>query len=127
MGINFIENLRYLALNTYHVDPGVFIFLMLASSLPYYWGWYALLKEVVLFRKKYRDVDNHLKVTDILVERGFLLSLGINRIAWVAPYIYVIFWGQNIPSWFWFAFFGWIAISTYLFWNKLKAKISNVE
>lgn len=125
MGFNLIENYRFLAENTYHVDPAIFIFLMLASIPPYYWGWFALAKEAIDFRKRYKDKNNKLKLTDILAERGFLLPLTVNRAAWVMPYIYVIFWGKNIPFWFWFLFFGWICLSSFLFWNKLKQKLQN--
>jgi hypothetical protein len=45
----------------------------------------------------------------------------------VLPYIYVIFWGKNIPLWFWILFFGWIGLSSYLFWNKLKEKITSAK
>lgn len=120
-----IENFRYLAVNVYHVDPAIFIFLMMLSIPPYYWGWYALAREAIDFRKRYKDKRHHLRVTDILSEKGFLLPLAINRSAWVMPYVYVIFWGENIPPWFWFLFFGWIFLSSHLFWNKLKQKLKD--
>ncbi len=124
MGINFFNTYWELAESTYHVNPLIFVTLMTISVPPYYWGWFALAKEAIDFRKRYKDKNNSLKLTDILAERGFLLPLTINRAAWVMPYVYVIFWGKNIPVWFWFLFFGWIGFSAYLFWNKLKQKIS---
>ncbi|MDD3480976.1 MAG: hypothetical protein PHW75_02005 [Patescibacteria group bacterium] len=118
-----IENFRYLAINTYHVDPGIFVFLMLASIPPYYYGWYGLLRGVIRFRKEYKDKSNNLKPLDVLTRNYFIWPLVINRSAWVMPYIYVIFWGENLPLWFWILFIGWIFISGYLFWNKIKQKI----
>lgn len=127
MAINFLSTYWQLAENTYHVNPLIFVILMTASVPPYYWGWFALAKETVDFGKRYKNKQNGLKITDILTEKGFLLPLTINRAAWVMPYIYVIFWGKNIPLWFWIVFFGWICLSSYLFWNKLKQKISKSD
>ncbi|MDD3679063.1 MAG: hypothetical protein PHT36_02365 [Patescibacteria group bacterium] len=127
MDFNFIQIWHDLAVNSYNVDPAVFIFLMLISIPPYYYGWYALAREAIDFRKRYKVKNNYLKVTDILSEKNFLLPLAINRSAWIAPYLYVIFWGQNIPPWFWILFLGWIGLSSYLFWNKLKEKITSAK
>jgi hypothetical protein len=124
---NLFQIWHDLATSSYNVDPAIFIFLMLVSIPPYYYGWYGLLREAIDFRKRYKDKHNDLKVTDILRERNFLLPLAINRGAWVLPYIYVIFWGKNIPLWFWILFFGWIGLSSYLFWNKLKEKITSAK
>lgn len=123
MGFNMIENFRYLAINTYHVDPGIFVFLMIASIPPYYYGWYGLLRGVLKFRKEYKDKKNNLRPLDILTKNYFIWPLVINRLAWVMPYVYVIFWGENLPLWFWILFIGWIFLSGYLFWNKVKQKI----
>ncbi len=125
MNINIIQIWNDLAVNQYHVDPKIFIFLMLFSVPFYYFGWYGLLREAVDFRKRYKDKNLNLKITDILTENGFIFPLVVNRAAWVMPYIYVIGWGRNIPWWFWVLFIGWIFISTFLFWNKLKEKINN--
>lgn len=123
MDINLLKIWTELAVNQYHVNPSIFVFLMVLSLPPYYWGWYGLAKEGVDFRKRFKDKRHHLGISDILKERNFLLPLGVNRAAWVMPYIYVIGWGKNIPNWFWILFFGWIALSSFLFWNKLKEEI----
>jgi hypothetical protein len=127
MDFNLITIWNDLAVNQYHVDPKVFIFLMILSVPFYYWGWYALLRSALDFKKKFLDKGNNLRVTDILAEKSFLWPLATNRLAWVMPYVYVIGWGRNIPWWFWVLFIGWIMISMFLFWNKLKEKLTVVN
>lgn len=125
MDFNFVQLYYDLAKNTYHVDPLIFTSLMFASGPPYYWSWYALLKEVVIFGKKCRDSKGKLRVVDIFNDRKFVIILVINRLAWVMPYLYVVFWGENLPLWFWVAFIGWIFIGSYAFWCKLKRIVYN--
>ncbi|OIP24441.1 hypothetical protein AUK11_03325 [bacterium CG2_30_37_16] len=124
MNINIIKTYNDLAINTYHVNPKVFIFLMVASVPFYYLGWILIGKEIVQFKKKYY-IEKKGKISDIILEKKFSFALLINRIAWVAPYIYVIFFGRNIPIWFWFIFFGWIIFGAYLFSLRLKKMIQN--
>lgn len=123
MDFNIFQIWHDLAVKTYNVNPSIFIFLMLFSIPFYYYGWYGLARGAIKFRKKYKDKANNLQVSDILKDKKFTLPLFVNRTAWVLPYIYVIFWGRNIPLWFWLLFFGWILLSAYLFWNKLKEKL----
>lgn len=120
---NMIENFRILAVDSYHVDPTVFIALMLLSIPFYYLGWVLIGKSVFAFRKRLQDKRNHLRVIDFFEDKKFLISLSINRAAWVMPYIYVIFWGENIPLWFWVLFIGWILLISYLFWNRLEKMV----
>jgi hypothetical protein len=124
MDLNIFQSLYDLAVKEFSVNPTVFIFLVLVSAPPYYYGWYGLAKVIIRFKKKYEDKNNNQKATDIIKEKNFILSLTINRIAWSMPYVYIIFWGENIPLWFWILFFGWITLSVFLFWNKLKEKIT---
>ncbi|KKQ94922.1 MAG: hypothetical protein UT66_C0004G0029 [candidate division CPR2 bacterium GW2011_GWC1_39_9] len=122
MNLNIIKNYNDLAVNTYHVNPKVFIFLMILSVPFYYWGWLAIGTEIVRFKKRYY-VEKKGKISDIFFEKKFSRALVINRIAWAAPYIYVILFGSNIPLWFWFLFFGWIIFGSYLFSLRLKKMI----
>ncbi len=120
MKFNIFQIYYDLAVNTYHIDPFIFTFLMVFSVPFYYYGWFKIGKEILIFKKKYSDKRNHLKVSDILTEKGFAGAVGLNRFAWILPYLYVIFWGRNIPWWFWILFFSWIIFMGYMFWLKVK-------
>jgi len=120
--LNFIKTYNDLAVNTYHVDPKIFVALILISIPLYWYGWFELGRGVLEFRNKHKNNDN-IRVSDIFVDKKFTVGLTINRVAWVFPYFYVIFWGQNVPMWFWVVFLGWIAFSAYSFWYKIKKMV----
>lgn len=124
MNFNLINIWNDLAVNQYHVDPKIFIFLMLFSTPFYYYGWYGLAREIISFSKKYRSDSNQLRINDIFGEKKFLFPLVINRAAWILPYAYVIGWGENLPGWFWTLLIGWIIISSFLFWRKIKKTVA---
>jgi hypothetical protein len=114
-----------LATGTYHVNPFVFIILMVVSVPFYYWGWFRVMKVVYSFSKNFDRQKQ--KYLDILTLPEFFIPLTVNRAAWVAPYIYVVIWGRNLPFYFWLIFLGWIFFSTWFFWYKLKKEIKGKQ
>lgn len=122
MSFDIFKIYHDLAVNTYHVDPKIFIVLMILSVPFYYWGFYKIGKEALKF-KELKNKNKKLELKDLFSDKGFSFGLTINRLAWVLPYAYVIFWGENIPLWFWVVFFGWIIFSGYLFYIKIKKMV----
>ena len=111
MDFNLFKIWHDLAVNTYNVDPAIFIFLMIVTAPLLWFGTFWIIKELIAIKNKKKDKKD-----------GLIEALIFYLIFWALPYVYILFWGQGIPLWFWIIFFGWLALSLYLFKNKLKEK-----
>lgn len=67
---------------SYHVNPAIFLALLLVTIPPFYWSWYSLLK--LAAQKKWAE---------------FVPALIINRLIWAPPWVYVFIFGDSYPWW----------------------------
>jgi len=120
--MEFINRIKDLAYNTYHVDPGIFLFLYLLSIPFYYFGWFWLVREGLRIKK-----NDHAqpKIGRLIREKKILIPLGLNRVAWILPYLYIIIFGRNLPYWIWILMILWIGLWLYIFYTKLKSNLSS--
>lgn len=119
MNFEIIDNLRNTAANTYGVDPVIFIVIYVGSIPIFYYSLYIIGKTIIHLRTKHK-----LSRKEILKHREFLKALMVNQVAWIAPYLYVMFWGKNIPSWVWVLLVIYFIITINVLYTKLfnKAK-----
>lgn len=118
MNFNFLAHYRDLAINTYDVDPVIFIVLIIISIPFYYYSLYVMGKTIIHLKTEHK-----LRSREILKHHEFVRALVVNQIAWFLPYIYVIFWGRNIPIWIWILLAIYISFAVYLFFVKLLKKV----
>ena len=111
-----------LALNTYHVDPLVFIIIYVLATPFYYYGAFKAGKETIIFLSFQRKSKRRFSLHDLLLRRDFLLGYFINRISWFVPYAYVMLWGQNLQKEFYIILLMWVSLSSYLFLHNLQHK-----
>jgi len=116
---NIYNYYRTVAIHSYGVDFNVFAFLYLLSIPFYYFGLIMIIKSVSVARKKANEKNSKLTIKHIILEKNFLSGFIINYIAWVSPYVYPLFWGQNIPTWLIASFFFWFLISILIIGQKL--------
>lgn len=101
------EDLSALA-DIYNVEPAVFIFIYIVS-IPFYY--YPMLR----INKFIKDRSDRKKLED-----DILISVIVNRLAWAAPYFYVIIFGRNLPVWIYFAIFIYLFVGVVYFINRMK-------
>lgn len=114
----FFERYRLLAMNTYSVDPLVFFVIYFGVTPLYYYGEYLMLKAAI---KHYRERHNSAepaKLIDLSSEKGFIAGLLINRLSWLAPYIYVLVYGENLSWWLYVMIFSWMIFICSIFLIK---------
>lgn len=116
--MNIIEYYRNIAIINYHVDPIIFIVLIIISIPFYYYGLFVMGKIIYRLKTKHKLIGK-----EILKHKEFIRALVINQVAWIAPYIYVLFWGENLPLWFWVLIFAYIILAAYLFYKKIFVKV----
>lgn len=92
-----LVKLRHKAVDEYHVRPGLFAVLYVASFVPFYIGLFMMAEGAV-------------SRNWILIGVGGL----INRFAFAMPYIYPLFWG-TLPRKLKVAVWGWLALSLIFF------------
>ncbi|MEI7690064.1 MAG: hypothetical protein WCI63_00285 [bacterium] len=119
MDFNLINYYRDLAINTYDVDPYIFIVLILISIPFYYYGLFVMAKVIIKLKK-----NHNLKGKEILKHHEFVRAFIINQVAWFGPYVYVIIWGKNIPIWIWALLIFYLSITLYIFYKKIFKKIN---
>jgi hypothetical protein len=93
----WLVNLRRKAIDEYHVKPGLFAVLYVASFVPFYIGLFMM-------------AEGALSRSWILVGVGGL----INRFAFAMPYIYPLFWG-TLPKKLKVAVWAWLIVSFIFF------------
>lgn len=96
MDLNFIEYYRNLAINTYDVDPFLFVALVVISTPFYYYSLFIIGKIIYKLKNEHK-----LNNKEILKNKKFITALIVNQIAWALPNIYIIFWGRYLPLWLW--------------------------
>ncbi len=79
---------------SYHVNPLIFVFLLLATFYHYYKGWYQI--AIGIYRRDRK-----------LLVRGVIL----NRTVWAIPYLYVLIFGYGYPWWVLAGVIGWIVVA----------------
>ena len=107
---NFLNYYRDLAINTYDVDPFVFMIIYLAS-IPIFYYTLFIMGKVIYHLKQ----EHNLKGKEIIKHREFIKALIINQIAWISPYLYVMFFGKNLPIWFWLFLALWLGITLFFY------------
>ncbi len=118
MNFNFLNYYRDLAINTYDVDPYIFVALILISIPFYYYGLFVMAKVAFSLKKQH-----NLKGKEIIKHHEFVRAFIINQIAWFGPYVYVIVYGNNIPIWVWILLIVYLVIALIIFYKKIYKAI----
>lgn len=113
MDFSIFTNWNEMAINEFHVNPTIFIFLMILTAPLLWFGLFWILKELYLMKKEKAGVYN------LLIAVAFYLFF------WALPYLYVIIYGENLPLIFWILFISFVIISLFLTYIKIKQKIIN--
>lgn len=117
--MNFINELFDKAVDTYNVNPYIFVGFYLLTIPVYYYGHFIMIKCGLRYYKK----NKKLKLGGLVKSRGFLRGLIINRLGWVIPHIYVISFGRNLPLWVYVLIFLWLLITSFVIIWKTKDKV----
>jgi hypothetical protein len=116
MDFNFIQSWHNLAVNEYHVNPTVFIVIMVVTTPLFWLGWAWIIKEIIALKKS-RDKD----------PKKLIQSIVFYLIIWVAPYAYVIIFGKNLPVKFWIIFGTILTVSAFLVYRKIRNALNNKQ
>lgn len=114
MSLNFLENLRDIAVNRYDIDPLVFIVLVIVTT-PFYYGSLFVIGKVIYKLKSKHKLNNK----EILGHHEFIAAFIVNQIAWALPNIYIIFWGKSLPYWVWLLVAINIVLTLSFFYSKI--------
>jgi hypothetical protein len=121
--IDWLEGLRYLAIDTYRVDMVIFAFFYIASTPVYYFGEFLMIRSGYRYYSKKSRKKRNIDVISMITQKSFLTGLVINRAGWIMPYAYVAIMGRNIPIALYLLFVLWIFLTAYLFWKRSHRKI----
>lgn len=67
---------------SYHVNPAIFVGLLLITFVPYYWSWSLVLRKAI--KREWLS---------------FFEAVIINRLIWAPPWVYVYVVGEHYPWW----------------------------
>jgi len=110
-----------LAINTYHVNPIIFLTIYVISIPIFYVSFFLVIKEFVLIKNNYGE--EKFKITAEKKKLIFLLSVLV--IDYLAPYVYVLIWGENLPVIFWIILLLIIVVRVIFEINKIKNDIKS--
>jgi len=113
MDYSFLDTYRDLAVSQYHVDPVVFIILYLVTIPTFYFGIYEIGKSAFEYRSKERKKNAR-------AQKDFTFGLLVAVASWLAPNVYVILYGENIPTIFWVFLCVVVLCSGYLTYKKIS-------
>lgn len=101
--LDWIKNIKV----TYNVNPWIFAIVYAVCVPPFWFSVFKLIDDLRNGR-----TNNILKWLFILV---FTL---------IAPFLYIAFFGRNLPGWFWIAVAAFIALSVLSMIKKIRGKIN---
>jgi len=115
MDFSFFEKYRDLALNTYHVDPVIFLIIYIVSVPICYYCLFVISKKIWKLKETHK-----LAGKTIIKNKKIINLLIIYQGALLAPYLYVLIWGDNLPWWVWFLLLSVILFSSYFFFLRIR-------
>jgi hypothetical protein len=114
----YIRSYYDLAVNTYHVNPVVFLILYLGAVPFFYLSIFFVLREVVRLRKTGRRLTLNTLADDRTLDVWFIVFVVAN----VLPYVYIAIWGRNVPLWVWIPILLVIAYAAYRFYQQVRVR-----
>ena len=114
----YIRSYYDLAVNTYHVNPVIFLILYLGAVPFFYLSIFFILREVVRLRKSGRQLTLSTLVDDRTIDVWFIVFVVAN----VLPYIYIAIWGRNVPPWVWMPILLVIAYAAYRLYQQVRSR-----
>jgi len=115
----YISKYYDLAANTYHVNPVIYLVIYLASIPIFYVAFYFVIKELLRIKKEDKKITPGHFVEEKKLAAWSLVLLFV----YLAPYIYVGFWGQNLPVWSWPLIAALLAFSGYTLYKKISKSL----
>lgn len=119
----YFSSLRAEAIGVYHVDPLIFIIIYVITIPVYYLGLFIMVEQGIICYKADKKRAKKFHLNELFSHKGFIIGLLILIIGWIAPYIYVILYGDNIPLIAYVVVFGFFFLSIYLVVKKAHIKI----
>jgi hypothetical protein len=116
---SFLDKYRDLAVNTYHVDPVIFI-VIYVISIPFCYICLFVMGKLIWHLKE----THKLKGREIIKHKNFVRALIVYLLAFISPYFYVLVWGDNLPIWVWLLISLIVGLSLYIFVLKIKKQTS---
>lgn len=123
MPFDFLENIRAEAVGTYHVDPVIFIWIYLLTVPP---NWFSTFLMIHSGYRCYKEKNKNIKlfrISDLFSRGDFLFGFILAITTWAAPYLYVLFWGENLPVWVYIVFAVLLLLMPYLIFRKVRKGI----
>jgi len=120
MVFNLLSNLRDEAVSRFHVDPYIFIIIYLLTILPCWFATFLIIRSVYRSYKNQIKEIKQIRLTALLSNADFVSSLIICILGLAAPYIYVIFWGENLPTWVYIVFIALVLLIPYQIYRKVR-------
>lgn len=87
----------------WHINPSIFVGLLLATSYHYYKSWFQIGRGVVRHNRA-----------------ELLEGIVLNRTVWAIPYMYVLIFGQGYPWWVPAAIGAWMLFGVVLFIHHIR-------
>lgn len=114
-----VQNFASFIEQNYQVNPWFFMVLFFGSALPLYYGYYTIGRSAI-------KIEGHKlkkkKIDTAILKRG----IAIASVAWVLPYVYVVFWGK-LPVKGWIAFAGFVLVMGIFFIQTLRSKVTSTK
>lgn len=123
MPLDFLENLREEAVGRFHVDPYVFIVIYLLTIPP---NWFSTFLMIRSGYRCYKEKNKNIKlfrIGELLTRGDFIFGFVLAMVTWAAPYLYVLFWGENLPVWVYIVFATLLILMPYLIIGKVRKGI----
>jgi len=111
---SYIANMTSLAVNTYHVNPNIFLLIYIISIPIFYIAIYFIAKELMAIKKE------HGKITakHFLYEEALSFWMIVLLLDYLAPYLYIAIFGENLPTWVWAVIIIVVSLSIFSLFNR---------
>ncbi len=125
---NILNNIKELSLHvavTYDLSLKLFFYIYISSIIPFYLGYFLILYGSTR-HLKFKDIFSLDFKNKIRLTKQTIIGIIIHVFGRLMPYAYILFFGRNLPTYFYFIAIILLVISIYLFINKIYFKKRNI-
>lgn len=125
---NILHNIRELSLHvaiTYDLSLKLFFYIYLASIIPFYLGYFLILYGSTR-NLKLKDIFGLDFKNKIRLTKQTVIGVIVHVFGRLMPYVYILFFGRNLPVYFYLIATILLLISIYLFIDKIYFKKRNI-
>lgn len=117
--LEYIKTISDAIAYTYHVDVGIFFVVYFVSFIPFYLGYFLIIFGTTR-KMSWKEIFSLKIGKNFQWDQNARIGLYIHLFGRVMPYVYILIWGRNLPSWVHILIIAITIFTVYVFFRKIN-------